>query len=232
MVSTCWGHWKLNEANGNALDALGVRDLTETGTVPAQTGKINGARGTYSASNHFGITATAFSSNDSFSFCAWVNTPSGSAGNEWWIATNSASGKLMVSLCFHNGKLMFYFEDYSVYGVYASKTISWVANTWYWVCGTYNGSTKEINVYFNNVVGTSATYVGNLSAAATIIWMGVAYAGSDFAATHFYIDDARIYSNVLTSTEMAFIYNSGSGTESELSGAAKFRHFGKFWWKK
>lgn len=230
MVSTCWGHWKMNEANGNALDALGVRDLTETGTVPAQGGKINGARGLFSSSNYFTVShGTTFSDAQDISVCAWVQCKNDASDDQTWIVTDETANEFVFWFSYYSNLFTLQVGKSGVAAYNATKSVALVSDAWYWVCGTYNAATKKANIYVNNVVGTEASYAVSGATASDNFYFGNGYGRP---CDNFYIDDARIYSNVLTSTEMAFIYNSGSGTENELAAAPKFRRFGKFWWKK
>ena len=67
------GWWKLDEASGSAVDSHGSNTLTQTGTVGAATGKIDGARD-FSTSNYFSIASNAsLSTGDiSFSLACWA----------------------------------------------------------------------------------------------------------------------------------------------------------------
>lgn len=239
MVSTCWGHWKMNEASGNALDALGVRDLTQTGTVPAQAGgKINGARGAYSTSNYFSRANGTFLSTQNFSIACWVKCINTTIGTRdvfanWGAATNNF--QLYLGYGITSGKFSFIVGKYGVgLSLWIDVTQALTLNAWYWICGTYNASTGAGTFTVNNAAPGTDTYTNGAAVAPTTLYFGVEgpSSGPSSPSDNFYIDDLRLYTDVLTSDEKTFIYNSGSGTESELGGAAKFRHFGKFWWKK
>ena len=77
-------HWKLDETTGNALNALdSTYDFTETGTVPAAAGKLDGCRGVFSTSNYFALNNAKY---DTQKFLV-----------EGWFNTSAASDKVIMA---------------------------------------------------------------------------------------------------------------------------------------
>ena len=80
-------HWKLDEGSGQAIDAKGNYNLGEIGTVPSDTGKLDGARGQFTASNYFrSADATNTTPFDVTAFAV-----------EGWFKTNSGATQFIFS---------------------------------------------------------------------------------------------------------------------------------------
>ena len=74
--------WEMDEASGDAIDAHGSNDLTDTNTVAAAAGKINGARDFETGNSECFLLAdnTDLSMGDiDFSITAWVQLESKTA---------------------------------------------------------------------------------------------------------------------------------------------------------
>lgn len=92
--------------------------------------------------------------------------------------------------------------------------------TWTHYAATYNGSQTPAGVvlYINGVEDVNRwTWLEGLSGTwsnAQPVKIGYGYGGAS-SECEGYLDDIRIYNRVLTSNEIASIYNNGSGTESD-----------------
>jgi len=219
MVSTIWGHYKLNEATGNALDSSGnSNDLTENGTVPSQTGKITNARGVFASGNYFQRTSiTGFDNTQSFSITGWLYAVSVAAGDKYAIVAEGTSGTFQLFIDYNDPNLIFKVGKNGVAVDTASVAGNFSAGNWYWFSCTYNGSTGAMEVDVNNS-GSPGT--GTYEQGVTATFPTIVFAAYNTLTTY-YLDDVRIYTDVLTSDEMDFIYNSGNGTENNL-GADTF----------
>ena len=89
-------------------------------------------------------------------------------------------------------------------------------NTWHHLVIISDG-TYYWDFYFNG------SYLGSYSSMYSVTSMSMNSIGSGSTSTfNFYIDDLRFYNSSINATEVAFIYNSGSGTQanSGSSGSA------------
>jgi hypothetical protein len=213
----CLAHYLLSEANGDALDDVGtIGNITQVGTVSAQTGKITGARGAFSAANRFNASATyGFTEATPFTFACWVKCVTAPSGS------NIIGGQFSAT----NNKFVAYLACSSdgIYAVggrtgtgssWAKKALTFDNNTWYHVIGTYDGA-NGLTVYVNNGAGTAGTYTNGASGGAgDRISIG---ANQDAAepATNFYVEDFRVYNKVLSADARAAIYNGGTGTTAD-----------------
>jgi hypothetical protein len=100
------------------------------------------------------------------------------------------------------------FQTKSVYSAFDNVT-------WHHLAFVYNGSTWTIYVngsvptqYGTNFTPNSATY--NASTQFQI--------AGDVSGGGYYIDDLRVYNSAIDSTEVTFLYNGGSGTQSDSGG--------------
>lgn len=201
-------HYKMNEASGNAIDSsANLVDALQLGTVPAQTGKINGSRGVYSAANRFSFSqAGAFTHSQDFTLCLWVYTVAVPNSYNGLLATPYI-GTYTIRLERDTVNFSFTVGEYA----WATKAIALDISTWYFVCATNQGTNHYGIVYVNGVAGTQKTFTTVPNSFGDFN-MGTTQAG---ASDDLYIDDVRIYLKVLSATEMDFIYNAGAGTELE-----------------
>ena len=92
---------------------------------------------------------------------------------------------------------------------YAESTTTMVINTWYYVTGLYNATTKILSIYINgNFEGSSTALVGNPTTTGTqYITVG---AGNGLDISHRLtgnISQVSIYNRAITSTEVLQNYN-------------------------
>jgi hypothetical protein len=83
---------------------------------------------------------------------------------------------------------------------------------------THNGATQTITGYVDGVSGGT---LSNHDAGSTFngeVWVGKHGGTTGQAATGILLDDIRLYEKVITQDEINFIYNTGTGTESSLTG--------------
>jgi prepilin-type N-terminal cleavage/methylation domain-containing protein len=101
------------------------------------------------------------------------------------------------------GQMLWYVDDI---GTVAVTTMT--AGTWYHFVFVKDGS--------NHIIYKNGVSVGTASSAAYYTATGLKFggAGTNYANTR-NVDDVRIYSKALSSTEIAALYNIGAGTEAE-----------------
>lgn len=91
-------------------------------------------------------------------------------------------------------------------GSFTVPTMS--AGTWYHLIITNRAS--ELKLYLDNVESSTGTRTGNQNWTAATAYIGHSNGTSSMDG---YVDDVRLYGRVISSTERARIYNSGTGVE-------------------
>lgn len=85
-----------------------------------------------------------------------------------------------------------------------SSTASLLANTWYHIAATYNGTTTVL--YVNGVQDTSSGAItGSIDATATDVLMGALTSSTNLFSG--YLDSVKVYSQVLTAAQILGNYN-------------------------
>lgn len=200
-------HWKFDESSGiTASDSSGNGI---TGTVSGAswvTGKSGNAL-SFSVVNDYVLVSDNDKitfSNGNFTVEGWFklsqNHQAGSS-NKWVLLKNGEYGLYLNG---GNGNLQFYFSD----SYQSSAKNTWDANTWYHVAGVHStdGSWK---IYVNGVADASGSksYFTTASSCSFDIgnFLGCSYAHDNFVGA---IDEVKLYSKPLTSTEILTEYQS------------------------
>jgi len=213
------GYWELNEASGNALDAHGANDLTETGgTIASATGKVGNCRDFEAGDTEYFTKAapTALSWSRTMSVNVWVNLES--ATTSAWIldriGANDGYGILLDA------------TDHPVAdlnGGLAMATSSEALNTatWYMLTLTYDanaGGVEELKIYVNAVKRGVADYDANIDYDPD----PNIYLGCGNGTTAFFdglIDELSIWRKALSQEEIDWLYDSGNGRSyGDLTG--------------
>jgi|ERR1035437_2263051 hypothetical protein len=197
-------YWKLDEASGNAADSVDGNTGVNT-SVTYAAGKINNGavfNGTSSVLN------CGFGSNlnvtTAFTIFAWIKPASGMLSGTYKGIIRR--GYWDYSIDISNGKFLVAVNN----AVYLADTIALSADTWYLVTWVHDASGDYI--YVNGSLSTS----GNLPDVTTnsdLLRIGGSTGsdGTGWYGTDGMIDEARIWSRALTSTEVTYLYNGGAG---------------------
>jgi hypothetical protein len=186
----------------NAIfDLYNLTSLSLTGSFSYVTGRRGQA---ISLTNTAGVAPTNYLSSSYvlpsvFTISLWFQTPNVSNGSMVFCANSN------VSLA--NGSISIYFTGGNLFCAYSdvvnnATAFAISANTWYHTVLTYNSGSTTLYVNGsqsgNTITGTNSKN-------------GFTFGGGRDTLTQYpfsgYIDDFRIYSRVLTSTEITAIYN-------------------------
>lgn len=205
-------YWKFDEGTGTtAADATGNGyNLSLTGTQNWTTsGKINDAF-YFDGSSYFGTSIAVPSS--AFSFSSWVKSPSApnNVGYHQWLGyANSTFTWSHASPSFIQSFSIFNAGSWYV----AQITSTLLANTWYHIAGTWDGT--NIAVFLNGSLEATTPASGTFSSSADFS-VGASDGGSNkFTGT---VDEAGFWSRGLSSTEVSQLYNSGAGLQHPFTG--------------
>lgn len=235
LLTNLISYWKLDEASGNALDAHGSNDLTDTNTVGSATGKISNARDFENGSNQYFTHADSsdLSTGDiDFSFSFWMN-PESFPSFESVFTKDDFSGNREYGSYYDTSanRLKFYVFGFVGGGFFVEVACNnfgaMSAGTWYHVVCWHDSVNDQIGIAINAgtadtascpngcIDGTAPFRIGQLGGGATNSFDGL-------------IDEFGFWKRVLTSQERTDLYNGGAGLAYPLTvggGGATFQYF-------
>ena len=186
------------------------------------SGKINKAFNFQGTSNMLSSGGAAYDSSvatTSGTVCAWIYSTDNSGGQNAWMGAGAGAGMSMRSAG-GNGNGVF---DDGV-GTIIGKTVAAIPEgEWYHVVMIQDGITSGGIIYTNGVLDSGSQAIQRpglwfddfYTAAADTINVGDRTEGAPGSLSWLgYIDDVRVYTNVLSQSDVEYIYNSGTGTES------------------
>lgn len=212
---------KFDEPSGNALDYWGTKDLVQTGTISSQTGKIGGARGAFPTDNtNYFQNTNVLTVNQSITISA----------SFWIYKTAAASSQAIVSLgggvtgTFEH-RVLFDSTDHLQYAVISQNVATnglitatdvIATSTWAHVMITYDGSTRTMELFVNNVskgtvVATSSTYTDSSSVMIGGSYYNIGGNTKLTSAPNVYIEEFAYHNKVYVTQERTDLYNGGSG---------------------
>jgi hypothetical protein len=217
VIDSLIAYWPLDESSGDAIDAHGNNDLTDTNTVGATTGKVGGCRDFELGNAELFTIAdnTDLSTGDiDFSVAAWVNLESkattqaimarGDNGNnpEYVLQYEAGSDRFRFYVCSGAG-----FANVTI--VTANNLGAVSTSTWYYVVAWHDSVGNTINIQVNDGTADTAAYsAGSYDSA---LWFGLGCEGFGPATFDGLMDEAAFWKKCLSAGERTFLYNSGNG---------------------
>lgn len=214
LTSGLVSYWKLDEASGNAIDAHGSNDLTDVGSVGTAAGKVGTSRDFVAASSN----ALTLASNSDvvtgdidFTFACWVNLDDKTVARDVfgkWVAPEEY---ILVYSSF-NDQISWLCENPSglVTTSFASTFGAFTVGTWYFVVCYHDATNNEIGISVNGGAFDTAAHADGVRAGSGTFSIGhrtISAAGKMDGK----IDEVGFWKRLLTSAEIAALYNSGSG---------------------
>lgn len=218
LLSGLYAYFKLDEASGTAVDALGTRNLPNYGNpVGTAAGKINTSRNFPGGNAYFySLSATDFSpGSNHFFFSLWAKagnltqgqsdtgllSKTGTANNKQWILfykNRTRKPTLAVSLNDANG-----------FSVVATTAFA-DTTTWYFIAGGWDGTNIKISV--NGGPYATTAFAGPVAPTGNIpftIGLEIGSGGGWLGQ----IDEVAIWigRNDLSISEVQQLYNNGAG---------------------
>lgn len=195
-------YWKLDEASGGATDATGANALAEAGTVGSAAGRVGTAR-VYAAGDYHeaaGAGVLDFAPGSPFTLAVWAYP----TDLTWFGMLLAKSGRFDLRR----------FGDswqFSGGGGTAHLSAAAAVNTWHFLVATYDGAGGFSLSVNNGTPATAASDTGNN--AAGVFQIGARDGANGFVGR---IDEASVWSRVLSPAEVTAVYNGGSGTTYPL----------------
>lgn len=209
--------------DGNSNDAVGSVNGTDTSvTYSAGNGKIVQGAGFNGSSSKIVLPSIFNFNTGDFTINAWAKPTSINRIN--WIFTSGASIGLDNQLQFGYGSdnsfiFAFYSDDLNSGTTYAADL-----NTYVMWTATYVHSTKTQTIYRNGVQVATRTAGGN-PLVSTSSYIGIRNGFEKYAGN---IDELGIWSRAISTSEMASLYNGGSGLAYPLTVASASTNPGFF----
>jgi hypothetical protein len=208
-------HWKLNEISG-AYDSIGTNDGTlQNGAVPGVDGKIGKAVQFDGSNDYINIPNSAgdlnFNKEGIYTFAFWSKA--------------SDTGPNGIFKMQKVGMLVEYGSTFDFIDTVTPGWTRWkfantgYVNNWKHYALVYNGQTQTIKLYIDGIEANTNqnnyNWDSNTNSTGSVtIGQWYNYNGT--------IDDARIYNQELTQSQINKIYNSGRGTENDYQPQINF----------
>lgn len=217
-------YYNCNESTGDLVDVHSTYDLTESGTVPSQTGILNTARGAFTGTQWFQSTSVPGANvTQAFSDNLWVYR-TGTIGTEsrFFLRTSDTCGQLFYSLRMQTDNTLNFFIGTNCSGsglLNLNSTTTIPLNEWTMITITHDtdGSTK---LYINGELDGSGTETATHTDST---WLTVGNNNVGTAPlTNAYVDEIGTFDKVLGQTEIDLLYNNGSGLAYPFTAASSF----------
>lgn len=124
------------------------------------------------------------------------------ASLEYWLGYSLSANRYQIVIS--NGSTL-YTTSANSYGAPAT-------GTWAWVCGSFNNTSKALNIEVDNGTTDTSTATGSVPNTSQTLRIGADSAGRYWDGR---IDKVRVWKRLLTSAEEAAIYNSGDPLKVE-----------------
>jgi hypothetical protein len=222
LLNDLYAYYKLDEASGDAVDALGNRlDLQNFGqTIGTTTGKINGGRLWNSGSSAWfseSDTTTFSPGAQHFSFSVWVNLTNlvqGSGDTGILVKTGTTTDREYIFYFrVSTGKWGLLCAVDDTHWTLMEYSIAPVAGSWYHCAGGWDGSKIWLNI--NHAGRQTADFAGPIQASTSSNFMIGLEAGSDSPFSGIMDEIGFWMGRDLTDAEVSQLYNGGAGLPFE-----------------
>jgi hypothetical protein len=218
VIDDLKAYYPLDEASGDAIDAHGANDLTDTNTVGAATGKVSGARDFEFTNSERFLTADntdlSLGSDTAFTWAGWVQNEQDFQSGTAILgkgATNAAG--MAYQLWINGGSFRF---EFTVGNGSSSQTVTNTsvfptpAGTWFFIAAWHDPTADKIYLQIDNGTPAEAAWSGGTQDEANNFELG---RDSNVIGSHWdgLLDEWGFWKRVLTSDERTWLYNSGSG---------------------
>jgi hypothetical protein len=199
--------WLFNEGGGATLfDLMGRNHGALTNAPTWAPGRTGSSLSFLSSSDQYVSVpySTSLDLNGPLTISAWVKTKSGGSGNYGIINQTVGGGtNNHYQMQIETSKLVFRVDGPS--GVRLDGTLTFANDTWYFVCGTWDGATAKSYVLGPSQSEVlSASYSGSLNTGSGVLYIGSL--GSGVYRMNGQMDDARVYRRALSAAEVQQLY--------------------------
>jgi len=203
-------YWKMDESSGTRYDSEPTgtaQDLQDNATVGYTNGIIGNAAYFISANSEsltIPDSADLSTGDISFSIAAWFKLD-GVLNNQAIAARYGSSQEYLLRFQGAAKQVQFYVVSGGSVNILATNVLS--TNTWYFTVAVYNATNNTMYVSVDNKTQSTGTNTGP-SDTTVEFSVGMRNSTDYFGGA---IDEVGFWKRVLTSDEIAELYNSGSG---------------------
>ncbi len=213
-------YWKLDETTGDAIDAVGTNTLTAINAPGSITGVVRTAR-TFSGDHQYFSIPTNSSveiGDTSFTFTAWAKM-NNKTDYHVFIGKQVEDSPYYdrdYSLCYDKDVDRFYFQAAGPDGLTLTRAIansigSPMIDTWYFLAGGYDYANGYLWISVNGGPKETVPFTGSVHVGSAPFMLG-AVDNPQFGYQAGLLDEVGFWKRVLTSEEIAALYNDGQGS--------------------
>lgn len=198
-------HWKMNETSGTRVDSHASNDLTDGSSVGYATGKIGNAVDFDGSTDYLYIADNADISfgDEDFSFTFWWNPDNVALNREIFAKGGTAEYRVMQR---SDGKIRL---NVLATSVDSTETLS--AGTWYFVHAYHDAAGNVMGVSINNGTPNTLSHSSGCTDGSGDLVFGARNASTNYVDGQ--LDSVSFWNALLTSGELADLYNSGAGLD-------------------
>jgi hypothetical protein len=216
VITDLVAYYSLDEASGNAIDAHGANDLTDTNTVGAASGKVSGARDFENGSDEDFVIADnadmSLGADTPFTWAGWAYNEQdfqastdilakGTAGNGMAYCVY-ISGGFRFSLLVGNGSSNQTVSDNTVFPT--------PAGTWFFIVAKHDPVANLLKIKVNDGTEVTAAWSGGTQNEGGSFYLGSSN-GENVVGWDGLLDEWGFWKKVTSDSEDTWLYNSGSG---------------------
>jgi hypothetical protein len=210
LTDSLVSHWKLDEASGNAIDAHGTNDLTETdGTIGSAAGKLGNARDFEAADTEYfnkADNADLSTGDIDFTFAGWVQLESTGAAqavfSKWPFANE-------YFLRYDGSRFVWLVGSGSAT---ANNLGAPSSGVWYFFVAWHDSVNNIVGIQINNGTADTTSYSSGVTDAGAEFALGGKVDGGPEYLDGL-LDSVSFWKRVLTADEKTELYNGGTGLD-------------------
>lgn len=202
--------WKLDEASGTRVDAVGTSHLSDNNTVTQAAGKGGNAAQFVAANSEYlscASNALVQTGDIDFSLAGWVYHDT-LPGLQTYVA-RSQGGAQEYHLRSNSGSLNFQVLSGTTLVGSISHGSALSAATWYFWCAYHDSVNNLVGLSINAGVPATAATTGPMATQNIPITLGARGALDNFLNGR--LDNVGLWRRVLTAAERTRLYNGGAG---------------------
>ncbi len=210
------GYWKLDEVSGSVLDASGSNAGNSIGAIANQSGKLSTAYTFDGINDYINIPNSTLLNiqGSTITLSAWVRPMENKVQmivNKICAVGTHVSPYFQYNLqLFYDGSKLYPRMYLSINGTpyfVASQTNVLSLGKWWFITGTYDGSTMRL--YINGAQVATTSVSGSIKPYSTPVYIGInGVLGEAFKGT---VDEVGIWNRALSPSDILDLYNSGNG---------------------
>jgi hypothetical protein len=214
LLTNLVSYWKLDETTttGTRLDQLGSNTLTVGGSLVASTpGKLSNAAYSSNAAGwlyHTDNASQDFSAAPGIAIAGWINIVGLGAKFQPTMLSKWTTSAINFGLFYDSTSVAFHFGLSANGAAYTECLLPFTPTfgTWYFVCGTWDGTTMSLSV--NNGIPVSVPFAGPIHHDAVDMQI---FGLNSAVLSDCKVDELGLWKRGLTPTEIGTLYRGGIG---------------------